>query len=82
VVAASAALVLDPGLLYERADITSNTYYDWLVSEPYLIFAAQTEVAKFLGTFKEFPPAQRPASFSADQIIENMQKNLSAPSND
>ncbi|MBP2312633.1 hypothetical protein J2852_001946 [Azospirillum soli] len=61
---------------YERADITSNTYYDWLVSQPYIIFAGQTEVAKFLETFREFPPRQRPASFTVDQIIEKMQRNL------
>ncbi|WP_343069043.1 arylsulfatase [Azospirillum tabaci] len=61
---------------YERADITSNTYYDWFVSQPYIIFAAQTEVGKFLETFREFPPRQRAASFTVDQIIEKMQKNL------
>jgi len=64
---------------YERADITSNTYYDWF--QPYLI-AAQTEVGKFLATFKEFPPRQRPASFSVDQIIEQMQRSLSTPASD
>ncbi len=50
------------------------------LSQPYLILIAQTEVAKFLTTFKEYPPAQRPASFSVDQIIESMQKSL--PSSD
>ncbi len=63
---------------YERADITSNTYYDWFISQPYLIFAAQTEVGKFLATFKEYPPRQRAASFSVDQIIEKMQRQLEA----
>jgi arylsulfatase A-like enzyme len=66
----------------ERADITSNTYYDWFLSQPYLIFAAQMEVAKFLATFKEFPPRQRAASFSVDQIIEQMQRSLSTPASD
>jgi arylsulfatase A-like enzyme len=61
---------------YERADITSNTYYDWMLSQPYLIFVAQTEVAKFLATFKEYPPSQRPASFSIDQIVEKMQRAM------
>ncbi|MBI2740465.1 MAG: arylsulfatase [Rhodospirillales bacterium] len=61
---------------YERADVTSNTYYDWFISQPYLIFAAQEETAKFLATFKEFPPSQRAASFSVDQIVEKMQKSL------
>ena len=61
---------------YERADITSNTYYDWFVSQPYVIFAAQEVVGKFLATFKEYPPSQRAASFSIDQIVEKMQKSL------
>jgi arylsulfatase len=61
---------------YERADITSNTYYDWFISQPYLIYIAQEEVAKFLATFKEFPPSQRAQSFTVDQIIEKMQKSL------
>ena len=63
---------------YERADITSNTYYDWFVSQPYVIFAAQEVVGKFLATFKEYPPSQRAASFSIDQIVEKMQKSLDA----
>jgi arylsulfatase A-like enzyme len=63
---------------YERADITSNTYYDWFMSQPYLIFPAQSEVGKFLATFKQFPPRQRAASFSVDQIVEKMQKATEA----
>jgi arylsulfatase A-like enzyme len=61
---------------YERADITSNTYYDWFLSQPYLIFAAQTEVGKFMETFREYPPRQRAASFSVDQIIDKMKKRM------
>ena len=63
---------------YERADITSNTYYDWFVSQPYVIFAAQEVVGKFLATFKEYPPSQRASIFSIDQIVEGMQKSLNA----
>ena len=65
---------------YERADITSNTYYDWLISQDYIIFAAQQVSAKFLATFKDYPPSQRAASFSVDQIVEKMQKTLDAMS--
>jgi arylsulfatase len=61
---------------YERADITSNTYYDWFISQPYLVFAAQAVTAKFLETFKEFPPRQRAASFSIDQAVDKMRQNL------
>src|SRR5512147_1781914 len=40
---------------YERADVTSNTYYDWLLSRAYALVPAQAYVGKFLETFKEFP---------------------------
>jgi arylsulfatase len=61
---------------YERADVTSNTYYDWFISQPYLIFAAQAVTAKFLDTFKDFPPRQRAASFSIDQAMEKMKQQI------
>jgi arylsulfatase A-like enzyme len=57
---------------YERADITSNTYWDWLMSKAYLLMAGQTLVAEFLSTFKDFPPRQKAASFTIDQIMEKM----------
>ena len=62
---------------YERADITSNTYWDWMQSDGLnAISAAQPIVGKFLATFKEYPPSQRPSSFSIDQLVEKMQRSL------
>jgi len=61
---------------YERAQLTSNTYYDWLIDRVYLIVPAQAYVANFLGTFEEFPPRQEAASFSIDQVLERMQQNM------
>ena len=63
---------------YERADVTSNSYYDWYMSNPAPILFGPPIVAKFLATFKEFPPSQRPSSFSIDQIVEKMQKSFEA----
>jgi arylsulfatase len=57
---------------YERADITSNTYYDWLIDRAFMFVPAQAGVAEFLATFKEFPPRQKAASFSLDQVMEKM----------
>ncbi len=57
---------------YERADITSNTYYDWIVDNVYLIMAASVLATEFLKTFEEFPPRQRAASFTIDQAVEKM----------
>ena len=57
---------------FERADTTSNTYWDWYMSKAYLVLAAQAIVAEFLATFKEFPPRQKAASFTIDQALEKM----------
>ena len=60
---------------YERAYRTSNTYYDWMIDRAYMFVPAQAYVANFLETFKEFPPRQKPASFSIDQVMEKLQTN-------
>jgi arylsulfatase len=57
---------------YERADVTSNTYYDWLLQRTYLVFAASVLVTEFLATFAEYPPRQKAASFTIDQIVRRM----------
>jgi arylsulfatase A-like enzyme len=61
---------------YERAQITSNTYYDWLLDHAFFLVPAQDYVAKFLGTFKEFPPRQKAASFSLDDVMKKMQEGM------
>jgi arylsulfatase len=59
---------------YERADTTSNTYYEWMMRHAYLLFASQFIVTEFLETFREFPPRQKAASFTIDQALEKMQR--------
>jgi len=58
---------------FERAQLTSNTYYDWLIDRVYLLVPAQAYVGQFLATFKEYPPRQKAASFSLDQVMEKLQ---------
>jgi len=58
---------------YERSQITSNTYYDWLLDHAFLLVPSQAAAGKFLETFRDFPPAQRPDSFSLEAIIKSMQ---------
>ncbi len=57
---------------YERAQLTSNTYYDWSLDRTYILVPAQAYVGQFLKTFKEFPPRQKPASFSLDKVLEEL----------
>jgi arylsulfatase A-like enzyme len=59
---------------YERAQITSNTYYDWLLDHAFLLVPAQQYVGKFLATFKEFPPSQKSASFNLDGVMEQLKE--------
>ena len=63
---------------FERADITSNTYYDWLIDRVYMSYAAQSIVTRFLSTFNEFPPRMEAASFSIDQVLSKMEDAWSA----
>ena len=62
-------LRLDP---YERADITSNTYYDWLLDHAFMLVPAQDYVGKFLMTFKEYPQRQKAASFNMDEVMQKL----------
>jgi arylsulfatase A-like enzyme len=64
-------LRMDP---YERADITSNTYWDWYIDHAFLLVPAQAYVANFLGTFKEYPPRMKAASFSLDKVLAQLQR--------
>ena len=58
---------------YERAQETSNTYYDWLIDRVYLLVPAQAYVGSFLETFREFPPRQKAASFSLQKVMEKLE---------
>jgi arylsulfatase A-like enzyme len=64
-------LRLDP---YERADITSNTYFDWTIQRAFLIVPAQAMVGQFAETFRDFPPRQKPSSFSVDEVMASMSR--------
>jgi arylsulfatase len=61
---------------YERADETSNTYYDWLLDHAWLLVPAQMYVAQMLQTLAEFPPRQEPPSFSIDKVMAKLQAGM------
>jgi arylsulfatase len=61
---------------YERADITSNSYYDWMISHAYLLIPAQQYVAQMVQSLVEFPPRQEPASFSIDKVMAKLQAGM------
>jgi arylsulfatase len=57
---------------FEHADSDSNTYFDWFLDHSFLVVPAQEVVSKFLATFREFPPRQKAASFTIDQVMEKL----------
>jgi arylsulfatase len=57
---------------YERADITSNTYWDWVMNHVPQSYAANAIVSEFMKTFQEFPPRQKAASFTVEQASETL----------
>jgi len=63
---------------YERADISSNTYYQWLIERAYILVPIQSLVAEFLATFAEFPPRQKAASFTVDQVMEKLEAGITS----
>jgi len=57
---------------YEFADITSNTYYDWFLYNAFFMYGAQAAAGKFAETFKDFPPVQKPNTFTVDDALAKM----------
>jgi arylsulfatase len=61
---------------FERADVTSNTYWDWVIQNGILVLSASVIVTQFLQTFEEFPPRQKAATFTIDQAIAKLEAVL------
>ena len=60
---------------YERADITSNTYYDWLLDHVFVFVPAQDYVGQFLMTFKDYPQRQKAASFNLNEVMDKLKES-------
>jgi arylsulfatase len=63
---------------YERADVTSNTYWDWYIDRVFLLVPAQGIVAEFLQTFVDYPPRMKAASFTIDQVQEKLEAAIAS----
>jgi arylsulfatase len=64
---------------FERATEDADIFYaKWKADRAFLLVPAQAIVGEFLATFKEFPPRQRPASFSIDQALEKARQTSAA----
>ncbi|MBR0937171.1 sulfatase-like hydrolase/transferase [Bradyrhizobium jicamae] len=61
---------------FERADITSNTYWDWLINHVGGVYGTIDEVAVFAVSLKEFPPRSFPPSFNPATIVEEITSGI------
>lgn len=61
---------------FEQADITSNTYYDWLLDRAWILVPIQAYVFEQIKTFVEFPQRQAPASFSLEKVLAKLQQGV------
>src|SRR6201996_6446801 len=66
-------LMQDP---FERADITSNTFWDWQMNHVGAVYGTMDEVFQFVATFKDFPPRSFPPSFNPANILEGMMDGI------
>ena len=66
-------LRMDP---FERADIVSDQYFDWVLRNDFKLFQITSQAAALLNTFVEYPPSQEQASFSIDQIARDVEAKI------
>jgi arylsulfatase len=57
---------------YEFADITSNSYYEWYLYHAYIIYGAWAVADQFAATFRDFPPVQRPNTFTIGDAVAKL----------
>ena len=55
---------------FEKAELNSNTYYDWMISKAYYIYKGLSTTGQFLSTFKEYPPSQPPGSWAVEAVYK------------
>jgi arylsulfatase len=61
---------------YERADITSNTFWDWQLNHVGSMYGVMDDIMQFATTFKEFPPRSIPPSFNPATIMDQTIKEI------
>jgi arylsulfatase len=58
---------------FEEADHVAMDYGHWRIDRVFLLVPAQEYVAKYIASFKEFPPSQKVGSFSLDKVLQTLQ---------
>ncbi len=59
---------------FERADTDGIGYKQWRLERVFLLGPATAYVARWIQSFKDFPPRQKPGSFNLSQVMEKLTK--------
>jgi arylsulfatase len=59
---------------FEEGDHVGMDYKHWRIDRVFLLVPAQEYIAKFIATFKDYPPSQKVGSFSLDQVLASLQR--------
>ena len=54
----------------ERSEHEAGAYDTWFIEHAFVLVPAQAIVGEYLKSFQQFPPRQRPGSFSVDQAMQ------------
>ena len=60
---------------FEEAQTEAGDYKRWRLDRAFALVPAQAFVAQHLATYQEFPPRQRPGSFSLDQVLDKLHES-------
>jgi arylsulfatase A-like enzyme len=63
---------------FERAEHEAGDYDKWFIEHLFVLVPAQAIVGQFLTTFRDFPPRQRPGSFSINRAMLELMKGDSS----
>ena len=55
---------------FERSQHEAGDYVKWSVERALVLLPAQKIVAQHLASYQQFPPRQRPGSFSIEQVMQ------------
>jgi arylsulfatase len=57
---------------FERSQHEAGDYVKWFVEHAFVLLPAQKIVGQHLASYQEFPPRQRPGSFSIEQVMQKL----------
>jgi arylsulfatase A-like enzyme len=60
---------------FERAQTDAGDYHRWRVEHAFALVPAQAFVGRHLQTYVDFPPRQKPGSFSLDQVLAKLHEH-------